>query len=446
VLPVLTDDQIRRLDRAAPRYTSYPTVPAWSEEFGEGDYLRALDAASQAPDEPLSIYVHIPFCREMCTFCGCNALVSRSSGRADRYLDAIERELALVAPRLGARRSVSRIHLGGGTPTTLSLPQLERLWRLLTSRFAVRADAEVALEIDPAVTTTEQLGLLRTFGFNRISMGVQDFDPCVQKAVNRIQSVEETRRLVDFARASGYASVSLDLIVGLPKQSPAGWSRTLDDVLAMQPNRLAIFSFAYVPDLKPHQRRLVQADLPVAAAKAILYRIAYDRLVATGYQAIGLDHFAHPDDELAVADREGRLWRDFQGYTTLRAPDTIAFGMSGIGCVGGAYVQTTHHLAPYTTGVAAGRLPVTRGLWLTDDDHRRRAVITSIMCNELVDAGELEPDQERLAGCVADGLVELDGTHLRLTSLGKMFRRNVATCFDAYLARPAGRVTYSRTV
>jgi oxygen-independent coproporphyrinogen III oxidase len=348
MLPALTDEQIHRLDRAAPRYTSYPTVPAWRDDFGAADYVRALQIASQATAEPLSIYVHIPFCREMCTFCGCNALVSRNPARADRYLDAIEREVGLVAPHLSARRSVSRLHLGGGTPTTLTEAQLLRLWRILTAQFEIRADAEVALEIDPAVTSIGQLRLLRELGFNRISMGVQDFDPCVQRAVNRIQSVEETKRLVDAARELGYRSVSLDLICGLPKQSPEGWSRTLREVIAMAPDRLAVFSFAYVPDLKPHQRRLVQADLPAPAGKATLYRIAYDTLVAAGYQAIGLDHFARPDDELAVADREGRLWRDFQGYTTLRAPDTIAFGMSGIGNVGGAYVQSNHHLVEYT--------------------------------------------------------------------------------------------------
>jgi len=444
-LPALTDDQIRRLDRTAPRYTSYPTAPVWSDGFGEADYARALANAARTPDEALSIYVHIPFCREMCTFCGCNAIVSRSPARADRYLLAVDREIELVTAHLGARRSVSRIHWGGGTPTTLSEEQLERLWRSLTARFEMRPDAEIAIEIDPAVTTTSQLSVLRSLGFNRVSMGVQDFDPRVQAAVNRIQSAEETRRLVEHARAIGFYSVSLDLICGLPHQAPEGWSRTLDEVIGMNPDRLAVFSFAFVPDMKPHQRRLNVIDMPQGAAKATLFRIAYERLVEAGYQAIGLDHFARPDDELAVADREGRLWRDFQGYTTLRAPDTIAFGISGIGSVGGAYVQSVRRLPEYHERIAQRRLPVERGLWLSDDDVRRRTVITQLMCNDAVDVGGFEAELPRLRECIDDGLVVIDGTRVRFTPLGRMFRRNVAMHFDAYLQRP-NRTTFSRTV
>jgi oxygen-independent coproporphyrinogen III oxidase len=456
VFPDVSAAQVERLDRAAPRYTSYPTVPVWTEAFGAGDYGRALERASEAAGDPLSIYVHIPFCREMCTFCGCNAIVSRSTERADRYLDAVRREIGLVADRLGARRAVTRVHLGGGTPTTLDERQLLALWQSLTDRFEIRRDAEVAIEIDPAVTSTEQLALLRGLGFNRVSMGVQDFDPCVQQAVNRIQTAVETHRLVDYARKVGYRSVSLDLICGLPRQTPAGWAATLDQVIAMAPDRLAVFSFAYVPDVKPHQRRLPVADLPTGPSKLALQRVAFDRLVGAGYHSIGLDHFARPDDELAVADRAGQLWRDFQGYTTLLAPDTLALGITGIGNIGGAYVQSVRPLKAYYTAVENARLPVARGHWLSDDDRVRREVITAIMCNREIDLGAHAPafaaELAALASgdAVADGLVEVDGARLRLTELGTMFRRNVAMVFDAYLRRTdearAARPVFSRTV
>lgn len=447
----LPDEVLARLEVAAPRYTSYPTVPSWRPGFTEADHVAALERAARSPDEPLSVYVHIPFCREMCTFCGCNALVSRSEARADKYLAAVHREIGMVVPHLGDRRQVSRVHLGGGTPTTLTPTQLRTLWASITGALHVEKDAEIAIEIDPAVTSLDQLAVLRELGFDRVSMGVQDFEPAVQEIANRIQTVEETAKLVEGARALGYRSVSLDIICGLPRQEPEGWGRTLDAIIAMAPDRVAMFAFAYVPQLKPHQRKLPVADMPGVRMRLKLARIARERLAAAGFLSVGFDHFARAHDELAVAEREGRLSRDFQGYTTRRAPDTIAFGVSGISDVGGAFVQSVRGLHEYHEAIAAGRLPTEKGHWRSADDERRREIITSIMCNDVIDlgdqAGAFAAELAAVAADAAAGLAVVDGGTIRLTALGKLFRRNVAVHFDAYLAQArAAGVVHSKAV
>ena len=452
--PELTDELLARHDVAGPRYTSYPTVPEWSRDFGAEDHVRALTLAGQV-DAPLSLYVHIPFCREMCTYCGCNMIASRDPARADRYLEAVSAEAALAAQHLGRRRAVTRLHLGGGTPTSLDERQLETLWRALVGPFSVAPGAELAVEIDPVVTRPSQLALLAGFGFRRLSMGVQDFDPGVQAAVARVQTVAETRALLEEARRLGFASVNLDLIYGLPRQTLESWRRTLAEVVALRPDRVAAFSFAYVPTVRANQRKLVAAELPTGRAKLELFRLTHDTLVDAGYQAIGLDHFALPADELAQARARRALWRDFQGYTVLRGAsrDTVALGVTGISCLGGAFAQTVKPLPAYQEAVAAGRFATERGHWLSADDLRRRDLITGLMCNGWIDLGAdaetaFARELAALRPLAADGLLTLTGSEVTLTPLGRVLVRVVAMVFDSYLARHVGgdRPVFSRTI
>ncbi len=447
--PDLDAALVSRLDRPGPRYTSYPTVPVWSERFGAADHARALERAGHSA-EPLSLYVHIPFCQELCSYCGCNVVVSKSPQRLDAYVESVAREAQLVAARLGKRRRLARVHYGGGTPTSLDERQLERLWEGLTAAFSVDPDAELAVEVDPSVTRPSQLTALAGMGFHRLSVGVQDFDPRVQHAVARIQSFAETAAILGHARRVGFRSVNTDLIYGLPMQTEASWRRTLEQVLALSPDRLATFSFAFVPDVRPNQRRLPLADIPTGLARLALLRLSHEVLGAAGYRAIGLDHFARPTDELSIALEEGHLWRDFQGYTTRRAPETVALGSSGISDVGGAFVQSDKRVGAWTRAIEAGTLPTERGYWLTDDDRERRGIITDLMCNQRVDLGpgaEVRFGAEllRLRDQEREGLVTLAGPRVTVTPLGRVFLRNVAMVFDAHLPN-ATRQQFSRTV
>src|SRR5690606_26324663 len=299
------EELLRKYDRPGPRYTSYPTVPAWTDSFGPDDYAEKLrEAAALGREAPLSLYVHIPFCREMCTYCGCNVVVSTSREKHEEYVEVLRRELDLLADHLGSRNRLSQIHYGGGTPTSLSEDHLVRLWEKIRERFEITPDAEVAVEIDPVVTRREQLALLRGMGFNRLSLGVQDFTPEVQRAVNRIQTVEETESMVEYARHLGFRGINFDLIYGLPHQRVETFEKTIDEVLRIAPDRLAIFSYAHVPDARPNQRRIDPATLPLGPEKYAIFDMARRKLLSAGYVAIGMDHFARHDDELAVAQRE----------------------------------------------------------------------------------------------------------------------------------------------
>lgn len=443
--PELSETQLARLDVAGPRYTSYPTVPEWSADFGAAAYTEALEAASAQPELPLSVYVHIPFCEERCTFCGCNVVVTKKADRAEEYLDYVERELKLVAERLGARRKLGQLHYGGGTPTFLSEDQLQRLWDILTAHFTPTEDAAIAIEVDPVVTRPSQLKLLAQLGFNRISMGVQDFDPVVQEAIHREQTVEETAALVDCARAEGFSGVNFDLIYGLPGQNTDRWSETLEKVLALDPDRLAVYSFAYLPDVRRNQRVLPMANIPTGRVKLNLLRDAYNAFVGAGYRAIGMDHFAKAEDELSIAQGERRLHRNFQGYTARTAEDTIALGMTGIGDLQGRYAQSLPQLNRYLEALDAGQLPVARGFSLSEEDLRRRQLITQLMCNfyvELDDPAHWAPELEALEEL--SDLIRFDGAALECTPLGRIFVRNVAMVFDTYLKKSAHR--FSRTV
>ena len=416
-------------------------------------------ARADRQQAPLSIYVHLPFCREMCRFCGCNVVATHDRTRADAYLDQLEKEVALVAAKLPGRRAASQLHWGGGTPTFLDEKQLTRCHEILARHFTFTKDAEKAVEIDPAITTRSQIETLGKLGFNRISMGVQDFDAKVQEVVGRIQGEKETAELVQAARDNGFHGVNLDLIYGLPYQTPETWKKTLDRIVAMRPDRMAVFGFAYVPWSKPHQRLLPQEALPKTEQRVELFLGAVEAFTRSGYRLIGLDHFALESDELAKAQDGGYLYRNFQGYTIRPAPDTVAFGISSISDIGGAYVQNFHKLKEWGEKVDAGVIPVERGAAMSDDDVMRRFVINRVMCLLRLDLREVEEkfgkasreaiERDLRAGVKElqdDGLVTFDGSLLRVTPLGQLLVRNVAMLFDAYLKKAGTKNQFSRTV
>jgi oxygen-independent coproporphyrinogen-3 oxidase len=458
-LPVLEPSLLERLSRPGPRYTSYPTAPEWTDAVGPAELRRHLALADgEGASSPLSLYFHIPFCRNMCTYCGCNVVVARRQDRADLYLGYLERELELVCAELPRRRSVTQLHLGGGTPTFLDLGQLERLWSAIVARFRILPGAEVALEIDPVVTSSAQLDLLRGLGFNRVSMGVQDFTPEVQEYVGRVQPLELTREIYQHARRLGFRGINFDLIYGLPRQRPETFRRTVEQVVEMGPDRVAVFSYAHVPWMRPHQRRFDEKLIPQAAEKFQLFALAHRLLLEAGYIQIGMDHFARPDDELAMARLERRLKRNFQGYTVNPASDLLAFGITGISDVQGCYAQSLKTLPHYYRRLERGELPVERGWVLSDEDRLRRRLINEIMCNFYLDleavcaplgidarqrfAGELE----RLREPEELGLLRRRDLVLELTALGRVLPRNVAMVFDPYLRKRAGKPTFSRTI
>jgi oxygen-independent coproporphyrinogen-3 oxidase len=459
VIQIPSPELIRKYDRPGPRYTSYPTAPEWSEAFGPGQYEEHLRRAD-GEQGPISVYVHLPFCREMCRFCGCNVIATHDTSRADAYLDLLEKEVELVARRLPHRTSVSQLHWGGGTPTFLDEKQLARCHAIIARHFQFAPDAEKAIEIDPAITKKSQIDVLADLGFNRISMGVQDFDPKVQETVGRIQGERETRELVEHARARGFHGVNLDLIYGLPFQREETWAHTLERIVAIRPDRMAVFGYAHVPWAKPHQRLLPVDELPDTSLRVRLFLMAAEAFGKAGYRQIGLDHFALEADELARAQDGGYLYRNFQGYTIRPADDTIAFGMTSISDVGGAYAQNAHKLKDWGDLVGGGTLPVQRGTAMSADDVMRRFAINRVMCLFRLDLREIEgrfgaaaraalgPPPEQLRELLGDGLVTFDGDVLRVTPLGQLLVRNVAMMFDAYLPKHAKdkQPTFSRTV
>ena len=459
-LAVLTPELLARYDRPGPRYTSYPTAPHFTEAFGEAAYREALARAAERPGEPLSMYVHVPFCEHRCAYCGCNVVIAPHHGPEAAYLDAVERELDLLARALGERRTLMQLHWGGGTPTYLTPAQCERLARAITARFPVAPGAEIAIEVDPTVTTAAHLETLAALGFNRISLGLQDLDPRVQEAVDRVQPMAMTRALVEKARGLGFASVNIDLIHGLPYQTPEGFRETVRRVIAeLAPDRVACFSYAHVPWIKPHQRRLEGLPLPRGWEKFRIFLAAADEFLRAGYRFIGFDHFARPDDPLALALDTGGVHRNFMGYTVMPATDQIGVGVTAIGDIGGAYAANLRNLARYQRAVAEGRLPVERGILRSDDDELRGAVIRRIICTLGVEWAwvrrrfGVEPLErfanalEALRPMADDGLVELGPEGLRVTAPGRFFLRNVCMPFDARLAAASpDRPLYSRTV
>jgi len=442
-------DLVRRYDRPGPRYTSYPTAVQFHDGFREAEYRAAAAKTNgKTPPAPLSLYVHVPFCSSPCFYCGCTKIITRSREQAENYLTRLYREIEMQAELFDDDRTVDQLHFGGGTPTFLNPWQLEDLLKKLGWHFRLREDdsREFSIEIDPRSCTPDTVELLARAGVNRMSLGIQDFDPEVQQAVNRIQSPEETFALMDRARRSGYKSVSVDLIYGLPKQNRQRFDRTLDLVIAAKPDRLAVYSYAHLPHMFKPQKRINAADLPSGAEKLALLGLTMEKLTAAGYVYIGMDHFALPDDELAVALREGSLHRNFQGYSTHADCDLVALGVSSIGKLGDTYGQNYKTLHDYYEAIDSGHLAVHRGLELNDDDRLRRAVIQSIMCRGRVDFAEVDSawsirfeeyfarELEALKPLEADGLLVSRTRSFELTPIGRLLMRNVAMCFDVYLA------------
>ncbi len=390
------------------------------------------------------MYVHLPFCDERCLFCGCHVIISPHKEKALPYLDMIEVEIDMLAERLPDRRGVSQLHLGGGTPTYQTPAQLDRLLNHFFSHFRAVPNAELAVEVDPRVTTAEHIDVLADHGFNRISLGVQDLTEEVQVAINRVQSLEQTRAVIDHARARGFAGVNVDLIYGLPHQRPETFEETVKQVIALDVDRSAVYSFAFVPWIRGHQRKLMEDALPEAATKFELFGLARERFLAAGYEPIGMDHFAKKDDELSIAKRNGKLRRNFQGYAVIPADDVVGLGISAIGDIQGAYVQNAKKLSTYGAAIERRELPVEKGLLLSDDDELRRVVIHELMCNFRIDRRAIESrfdldfastfaeDLSRLQEHVDSGLVAIDDDEIRATPEGELFIRNLAMCFDVY--------------
>jgi len=457
----LTAELIARHDRPGPRYTSYPTAVEFHEGVGAADYERHLARANAVGDEPLSTYLHLPFCEHRCLFCGCHVIITPHKERAAPYVDLLRREIELVADRLPARRGIGQLHLGGGTPTYHEPAQLAGLLDAFFEHFERLPDAELAIEVDPRVTRLEHLDVLAERGFNRISLGVQDFTSRVQEAIEREQSVDETRAIVEGARQRGFRGVNIDLIYGLPHQERASFERTVELVIDMGVDRVAVYSFAFVPWIRGQQKYIAEEDLPPRDEKIALFALARERFLDAGYVPIGMDHFARPDDELALARNEGRLRRNFQGYTVIPASDVVGFGISAIGDVRGGYFQNRKKLSDYTAAIEEERLPVMRGVLLSPDDELRRAVIHELMCNGRVEFAPIEQrfgvrfeetfaeDLRRLRAYEAESMVRVLPDRIEATDVGQLFVRNLAMCFDRYWREKhegGDRPVFSRTV
>jgi oxygen-independent coproporphyrinogen III oxidase len=456
---VIREDMLRRFDVAGPRYTSYPTADRFGPDFGASDYANALRSCrGGSVSAPLSLYAHIPFCASLCYYCACNKIVTKHHERARQYLDYLKLELDRVVEHLGPGRVVSQLHLGGGTPTFLHDDELAEWMDHVRSHFQLKANGEYAVEVDPRTVTPKRLKALREMGINRLSFGVQDFDHDVQVAVHRVQSEDKVFALVAHARELGFESINIDLIYGLPKQTPQTFVRTLERVQTLRPDRIAVYGYAHLPARFKPQRRIDVADMPAGKDKLHMLSSALRMLGDVGYEYIGMDHFALPDDALAVAKRQGRLHRNFQGYTTYPDSDLIAVGVSAIGRVGATYNQNVKTLDAYYAALDAGGLPVERGLALTRDDMIRRAAIAAIMC-----AGELlfepfsqawlidvrsyfAPEMERLMALADDGLVRVDDHGIAVTAMGWYLVRIVAMVFDRHLQQQREPLRYSRVV
>ena len=460
---VIDPVSIRKYDVSGPRYTSYPTADRFVEAFGEEAFRHWLGKRNIGGiQQPLSVYVHLPFCGTICYYCACNKVITRDHAKSAKYIKYLEREMAVVGAQLGApggdARRACQLHWGGGTPNFLATDEMRALMRSLRAQFDFAPDAELSVEIDPRSLAPGGMALLAELGFNRASIGVQDFDPAVQKAVNRIQSEEVTRRSVEEARASGFRSVNLDLIYGLPRQTLDSFNVTLDKVIALQPERVALYAYAHLPTVFKPQRRIAQAELPAPETKLQLLTLAIGRLTGAGYLYIGMDHFARQDDELAVAQAQGRLHRNFQGYSTYADSDLLGFGVSAIGRVGPTYYQNAKRLDDYYAALDEERLPVWRGIELTSDDLVRRAVIQALACQFRVSIESIELAHlidfrayfaEELAALRAleeDGLVELQPDWIVVTPRGRLVVRVVCMAFDRYLRERERRSSYSKVI
>jgi oxygen-independent coproporphyrinogen III oxidase len=452
-------DLIRRLDRNGPRYTSYPTADRFVEAFNAESYRnwvakRGIGGISR----PLSLYFHIPFCNTLCFYCACNKVITKDRSKSEQYVRYLIRELGMHAALLGEGQRVEQLHWGGGTPTFLSDDQMRELMAATRRHFRLVDNGEYSIEIDPRKVSDDTIALLGELGFNRISIGVQDFDPAVQKAVNRIQSEDETLRVIRAARANGFKSVSIDLIYGLPRQTLDGIKATLDKVIAADPDRLSIYNYAHLPAIFKPQRRIHEEDLPSAQTKLDILKLATSTLTEAGYVYIGMDHFAKPDDELAVAQRQGRLHRNFQGYSTHADCDLVAIGVSSIGKIGPTYSQNYRDLENYYDALDRNELPIMRGLELNADDLVRRAIIQALMCHfeiskesfniaYLIDFDRyFATELAELREYEREGLLELSPQWIGVTPKGRLLIRNICMVFDKYLRTKQEHARYSKVI
>ena len=457
-MSAVSPELLRRFDVPGPRYTSYPTADRFVEAFGADDYIQALKQrrSGVAMAMPLSLYVHIPFCESLCYYCACNKIITKHHSRAEEYLRYLSREIDLHTAHVGVGQSISQLHLGGGSPTFLSDPELRELMAMLRRSFALVPGGEYSIEIDPRTVDAGRLETLAELGFNRLSFGVQDFDPAVQKAVHRIQPAEQVFSLMASARHLGFESVNVDLIYGLPMQTPESFDRTLAQVVELKPDRIALYAYAHLPERFKPQRRIITVELPNAASKVSMLSRSLTAFLDAGYVYVGMDHFALPDDALAIAKRQGRLHRNFQGYSTQPDCDLIALGVSSIGRVGATYSQNAKTLAEYYDLLDQGRLPVVRGLAVSRDDLVRRAVIMALMCQgqvqfESIDLAYLvdfktyfAKEIKALGNLASQGLVELNEAGIQVTADGWFFVRAIAMVFDRYLQTDRTRATFSK--
>lgn len=445
---------IRKYNYSGPRYTSYPTALEFNQQYSDSDFIAS---ANRYPERPLSLYVHIPFCHKLCYFCGCNKLVTRQKHKADEYLAVLEKEITARAP-LFAGREVHQMHWGGGTPTYLDKAQISRLTGMLRQHFRFAPDAELSIEIDPREIELDVIDHLRAEGFNRLSMGVQDFNKEVQRLVNREQDEATIFALVERAQATGFESVSIDLIYGLPKQTPESFAFTLKRVAELSPDRLSVFNYAHLPNLFAAQRKIKDEDLPSAEQKLTILQQTIENLTGSGYQFIGMDHFAKPDDELAVAQNNGILHRNFQGYTTHEECDLLGFGVSAISMLGDHYAQNQKDLKTWYAQVEERGNGLCRGLVLTEEDCLRRDVIKALICNFRLDYSQIEKqynldfkthfaeDLQLLQPMADDGLVEIRDDALVVTPRGRLLIRNICMCFDTYLRNQMRQRQFSRVI
>jgi oxygen-independent coproporphyrinogen-3 oxidase len=452
-------DLIRRYDQSGPRYTSYPTAVEFDESFDASAYRAACERSNHS-GRSLSLYFHIPFCDTVCFYCACNKIATKDRSLAPPYLDRVHRELALQSELFDSSRVVEQLHWGGGTPTFLSHDQMTELMDVTRRHFTLAGDevGEYSIEIDPREADAAGVALLRRLGFNRMSLGVQDFDPRVQAAVNRIQTEAETMAVLDAARAEGFRSISIDLIYGLPYQTPESFARTLERIIAVDPERLSVFNYAHLPERFKPQRRINEADLPAPEVKLDILQSTIERLTDAGYVYIGMDHFARPDDELALAQQAGTLYRNFQGYSTHADCDLIGIGVTSIGKIDNTYGQNRRGLEEYYADLDAGRLPVFRGIELTRDDLIRRDMITRLICHFELDIPSAEAAwgirfEEyfadalmKLRDMAGDGLLELDARQIRILPRGRLLVRNICMAFDAYLATKTGPIGFSKVI
>ncbi|MHC8400118.1 oxygen-independent coproporphyrinogen III oxidase [Pseudomonas sp. MDT1-17] len=451
-------DLIRRYDLAGPRYTSYPTAVQFDGHVGTFDLFHALRESRKAL-RPLSLYVHVPFCANICYYCACNKVITKDRGRALPYLQRLEQEIQLIACHLDPAQKVEQLHFGGGTPTFLNHDELRQLMAQLRKSFNLLDDdsGDYSIEIDPREADWSTMGLLRELGFNRVSIGLQDLDPAVQRAVNRLQSLEETRAVIEAARTLQFRSINIDLIYGLPRQTPENFARTVDEVINLQPDRLSVFNYAHLPERFMPQRRINSDELPTPAQKLEMLQGTIEQLTKAGYRYIGMDHFALPDDELAIAQEESTLQRNFQGYTTHGHCDLIGLGVSAISQIGDLYCQNSSDLNYYQNTLASAQLATSRGLLCTTDDRLRRAVIQQLICTFSLEFAQIEQTFNidfqgyfgelwpQLQGMADDGLIELDNERMTVLPGGRLLVRSVCMVFDAYLEQQ-NRQRFSRVI